>query len=88
MGHPLLQAIAWFGQAAARPYTREARPLAERARETLSAYIEPLDDAARSRFCALPERKRVLDGNFVGFGLKRTPTPGEGPQGRAFWKFM
>jgi hypothetical protein len=65
---PPMLAQARFGQAASRPYERGA-DLAAEARAILEAWVERMDPEGRAAFLAYPERKRVLEGNYIGFSL-------------------
>ncbi|MDB5096491.1 MAG: hypothetical protein JWM80_912, partial [Cyanobacteria bacterium RYN_339] len=65
---PPMLAQARFGQAASRPYERGA-DLAAEARAIMEAWVDRLTPDGRTAFLAYPERKRVLEGNYIGFSL-------------------
>jgi hypothetical protein len=64
---PVLRAQALFGQAAARPVSGHAHVLAAEARDLLEDFAAGLDAEARDAFFAIKERRRILDGDYVGF---------------------
>ncbi|MFP5504379.1 MAG: ATP-binding protein [Candidatus Sericytochromatia bacterium] len=75
---PIWAAVASFGLAASAPYGDEARGLAAEAKAELGAVAARLDARAREAFLAAPERRRVIEGNYIGFGLpvaERRPRP-------------
>ena len=84
VGDPDLQARAAFGLAASRPYAQGANELASRARSWLDDVAATLPPDDRSWFWEVPERARIREGNFIGFGLPRVrpASPGlMGPRG-------
>ena len=68
-GYALLAALAEFGLAAAKPYGPDASKLAASARQRLETLVAGLDEAARTRYLAFPERQRVWEGNHIAFSL-------------------
>jgi predicted ATPase len=71
MRSPDLQALALFGQAAAKPYAATATDLVRQAQQLLQSTAEDLTVEMRPGFhCAL-ERARVLEGNFIAFGFRQ-----------------
>ncbi len=69
----LVDALARFGLAAARPYGPEAGALADGARETLAALVATLAEDDRTAFLASAERARVMAGDVIGFSLPLVP---------------
>ena len=92
MGTPVLLALARFGMAAARPYDPSAPAHARAAREGLEAVVGTLLEADRRAFLAYPERRRVVEGNYVGHSLPRRAAGGPGktaplpPMAEDLWK--
>jgi len=70
-GAPALRAEACFGLAACAPYAPESKALADEGRDLLLDAAATLPEAERAAYLALPGRQRVLEGNFVAFGLPR-----------------
>jgi tetratricopeptide (TPR) repeat protein len=68
-GCGLHAALASFGLAAAEPYGPEATARAARAKALLEAFGAELAAEQRAAFLAEPERKRVLEGNFIAASL-------------------
>ncbi|MDB5098346.1 MAG: hypothetical protein JWM80_2767 [Cyanobacteria bacterium RYN_339] len=67
----LFLASARFGRAAAAPCRREARELAAAAVESLRGLTDAMTPEAAASFLAIPERARVLGGDYHGFSLPR-----------------
>jgi tetratricopeptide (TPR) repeat protein len=81
---PETQARAAFGLAASRPYAQGAAELAAQANSLLQDLAATLAPEDRTWFWAVPERVRIREGNFIGFGLPRvraTSRPFLGPRG-------
>jgi tetratricopeptide (TPR) repeat protein len=80
LGCPPLDAQARFGQAASRPYEGGAAKAAE-AKAILEAWLDRMTAEGRASFPAYAERRRVLDGNYIGFSLPLRPrATGRGTQ--------
>jgi tetratricopeptide (TPR) repeat protein len=84
----LLQAEALFGLAAAAPYHADAAGFVSQAQSLLEAFAAEVDAPARARFLAVPERRRVLEGNHIAFSLSRYKPRDTGPLPPGMWKMM
>ncbi|MEB3329367.1 MAG: AAA family ATPase [Candidatus Sericytochromatia bacterium] len=85
MGARLQEALARFGQAAARPYDAGAKALVARAQQLVQGLVAGLDEAAIRQFFSLAERQRVFRGNHIDFSIaKRRTAPPLGPKGLPF----
>ncbi len=84
---PMLRAEALFGLAACAPYAPVSDEQAKKGSQVLQSLVSSLDEVAAADFVAVPTRKRVLEGNFVGFSLSRNKTPRArtGPLGGGMW---
>lgn len=65
----LIDALARFGLAAARPYGPEARVLAQGALEMLTALGDALAEEDRAPYLSHAERARVMAGDVIAFSL-------------------
>jgi tetratricopeptide (TPR) repeat protein len=75
---PALRAEALFGLAASEPYAPHAQALADEAGAILRGLVGPLSPAEAGPYLDLPPRRRVLEGNYLAFGLphqRRQPPP-------------
>lgn len=68
---PLLEAQALFGLAAAAPYSGDAPDLARRAKEVLDKLVSGLPFDNAEAYLAAPEVRRIREGNYVAFSLRR-----------------
>ena len=69
----LVDALARFGLAAARPYAPDAKALAAAAREGLDALVGALAEGDREAYLSHAERARVVAGDVIGFSLPTAP---------------
>ena len=89
---PLPLALARFGLAASRPYDPASPGLARAAGEILTDLVAALPAADRAAFLAYAERRRVVEGNYVGHSLPRRTAGGPGktaplpPLAEDLWK--
>jgi tetratricopeptide (TPR) repeat protein len=79
MGAVLPQALGLFGLAAANPYDDSATKNAARAQQLVHAMVAGLDQESVSSFWSMKERKRVMNGNYIDFSIKKVQRPTTGP---------